>query len=52
MSGLPKIELIPGWDCYDWRNARTILEHGHPSEWRDVIEDRVCWPWGDRQEHL
>jgi len=38
MSALPKIDLIPGWDCYDWRNARTILEHGHPSEWRDIVE--------------
>jgi hypothetical protein len=38
MSGLPKIDLIPGWDCYDWRNARTILEHGHASEWRDIVE--------------
>ena len=38
MSGLPKIDLIPGWDCYDWRNARTILENGHSSEWRDIID--------------
>ena len=38
MSGLPKIDLIPGWDCYDWRNARTILEYGHPSEWRDIVD--------------
>lgn len=38
MSGLPKVDLIPGWDCYDWRNARTILEHGHSSEWRDIVE--------------
>ncbi len=38
MSGLPKIDLIPGWDCYDWRNARTILEHGHASEWHDIID--------------
>lgn len=38
MSGLPKIELLSGWDCYDWRNARTILEHGHPAEWNDVLE--------------
>jgi len=38
MSGLPKIDLIPGWDCYDWRNARTILEHGHSSEWNDIVE--------------
>jgi len=38
MSGVPKIELIPGWDCYDWRNARTILQYGHASEWRDIIE--------------
>jgi hypothetical protein len=37
MSGLPKIDLIEGWDCYDWRNAHTILEHGHPSEWRDIV---------------
>lgn len=36
MSALPKIDLIPGWDCYDWRNARTILEHGHRDEWADV----------------
>lgn len=33
-----KFDLIPGWDCYDWRNARTILEHGHPREWHDVLE--------------
>lgn len=32
MSGLPKIDLIPGWDCYDWRNARTILQYSHPNE--------------------
>lgn len=38
MSGLQKIELISGWDCYDWRNARTILEHGHPQEWSEVIQ--------------
>lgn len=37
MSALPKIDLIPGWDCYDWRNAKTILEHGHPHEWDDVL---------------
>jgi len=36
MSGLPKIDLIPGWDCYDWRNAYTILKNGHWSEWRDI----------------
>jgi hypothetical protein len=38
MSGLPKIDLIPGWNCYDWRNARTILEHGHSSEWHDIVD--------------
>jgi hypothetical protein len=38
MSGLPKIKLIPGWDCYDWRNALTILKHGHASEWQDIEE--------------
>lgn len=37
MTDLPKIDLIDGWDCYDWRNARTILEHGHPQEWTDII---------------
>src|SRR5690606_5865207 len=26
-----------GWDCYDWRNARTILEHGHPRQFADVM---------------
>jgi len=36
MSGLPKIDLIPGWDCYDWRNALTILKYGHSEEWRDI----------------
>ncbi len=38
MSGQPRIELIPGWDCYDWRNARTILEHANPAEWRNIVE--------------
>ncbi len=38
MSGLPRIDLIPGWDCYDWRNARTVLEHAHPAEWQDIVE--------------
>ena len=38
MSGLPKIDLIPGWDCYDWRNALTILKYGHPDEWRDIAD--------------
>jgi len=38
MSGLPKVDLIPGWDYYDWRNARTILEFGHSSEWQEIIE--------------
>lgn len=38
MTGLPKIDLIAGWDCYDWRNARTILEHGFTPEWNEIIE--------------
>ncbi|QJR18191.1 BglII/BstYI family type II restriction endonuclease [Pelagibacterium halotolerans] len=38
MTGLPKIDLIDGWDCYDWRNAQTILEHGHSAEWADILE--------------
>jgi len=37
MSELPKIDLISGWDCYDWRNARTILQYSHPSEWQDIV---------------
>lgn len=38
MSGLPRVDLLPGWDCYDWRNALTILRHGHPNEWKDVVD--------------
>lgn len=38
MSGLPQLQLIPGWSCYDWRNARTILQHANPDEWQDVID--------------
>ncbi|RWE71577.1 BglII/BstYI family type II restriction endonuclease [Mesorhizobium sp.] len=38
MSKLPKVDLLPGWDCYDWRNALTILQYGHPREWQDVVE--------------
>ncbi|MGQ2950374.1 MAG: BglII/BstYI family type II restriction endonuclease [Agrobacterium sp.] len=37
-TGLPKIDLLPGWDCYDWRNARTILQYGHPQEWSDIVD--------------
>lgn len=37
MSKLPRIDLIPGWDCYDWRNARTILRHANSSEWSDIV---------------
>jgi len=37
MSGLPKIDLIPGWDCYDWRNGGAVLEHSHPAEWADIV---------------
>ncbi|MEO5322346.1 BglII/BstYI family type II restriction endonuclease [Mesorhizobium sp. CC13] len=33
-----KIDLIPGWDCYDWRNAKTILEHGHTAEWLEILQ--------------
>ena len=38
MKLTPDEELIPGWQCYDWRNARTLLEHGFPNEWRDLVE--------------
>ncbi|CUX16487.1 MULTISPECIES: BglII/BstYI family type II restriction endonuclease [Agrobacterium] len=37
-AGLPKIDLLPGWDCYDWRNAKTILQYGHPQEWADIVD--------------
>lgn len=30
--------LIHGWRCYDWRNARVILENGHSPEWRDIMD--------------
>ncbi len=36
MSGLPKIDLIPSWDCYDWRNGHAILKHSHAAEWADI----------------
>lgn len=29
---------IPGWTCYNWRNARVILENAYPAEWRDIVE--------------
>lgn len=38
MTELPKIDLIPGWDCYDWRNAKPILEHVYPAEWANVLQ--------------
>ena len=37
MNGFEPIDLIAGWDCYDWRNAQTILRHAHPEEWADLI---------------
>ncbi|MCB1496022.1 MAG: restriction endonuclease [Bauldia sp.] len=36
MSGLARTTFFKGWSCYDWRNAKTILEHAHSSEWNDV----------------
>ncbi|MBO6816071.1 MAG: restriction endonuclease [Rhizobiaceae bacterium] len=30
--------LIPGWQCYNWRNARVILENSFQNEWKDIIE--------------
>jgi hypothetical protein len=38
MSGLCSVQLIPGWQCYDWRNAKTILQYAHPTEWADTLE--------------
>jgi len=37
VTSLSKFNLLPGWDCYDWRNGRTIVEHGHPSGWADIV---------------
>lgn len=37
MSTLPLVDIIGNFECYDWRNARTILEHAHPKEWNDVV---------------
>ena len=31
-------QLIHGWHCYDWRNARVILENSCAAEWSDIIE--------------
>lgn len=36
MSGLTSVTLLDGWNCYDWRNARTVLEHAHSDEWADL----------------
>ena len=37
MTSLPRIELIEDFECYDWRNARTVLQHGHSKEWEDIV---------------
>ncbi|MBO6902413.1 MAG: restriction endonuclease [Rhizobiaceae bacterium] len=31
-------QLIAGWRCYDWRNARALLEYKFSAEWTDLIE--------------
>lgn len=31
-------QLIAGWRCYDWRNARALLEHKFSAEWADLLE--------------
>lgn len=38
MSGLGELKLLNGWDCYEWRNAKTILQHVHPVEWQDTLD--------------
>lgn len=30
--------LIAGWSCYDWRNAKVILENAYPQEWGEIVE--------------
>ncbi len=50
MTGLPKVDLIPGWSCYDWRNAHTILEHAYPQEWKEVVD--VLSTFRLRRSHL
>jgi len=36
MVALSQVEIIAGFDCYDWRNALTILKNAHPQEWNDI----------------
>ena len=38
MSLLADETLIAGWRCYDWRNARALLEHKFFAEWKDLLE--------------
>jgi hypothetical protein len=42
--------LIPGWRCYDWRNAGALLRHAFPNEWNDFIA--VLTPFRLRHSHL
>ncbi|MBL8575825.1 MAG: restriction endonuclease [Mesorhizobium sp.] len=37
MSSLTAISLLNGWECYDWRNGYTILQHVHRKEWSDIL---------------
>ena len=38
MSGLDQIPFLNGWNCYDWRNAKAVLDQVHSREWNEVIE--------------
>lgn len=38
MTSLTKFSLLAGWDCYDWRNGKTIVEHGRPQRWKDIVD--------------
>ena len=38
MTGvLSQVDIFSGFECYDWRNARTVLQHAHPDEWQDIV---------------
>lgn len=37
MNLLKDETLVEGWNCYDWRNAKAVLEHVHSNEWKKII---------------
>ena len=35
---LASVDVIPGWECFDWRNGMVVLQNAHPAEWNDIRE--------------